>query len=516
MESPETDMGSEAAPPRPKTKKRRLYELHTWLGFHLAFLTVLVVLTGTVAVISNEIDWLVQHDMRVVPDGEKVSWGTMETAVRAAAPGDVLTSLTVGEGDHFAYRATMVRPSGKRYFVHVDQWTGRVTGTTHALTVQRFFRDLHRYLFMPSVLGLPIVCSLAFVLAISLYTGLKTAGRLGTVATRLRINRGTRVMIGDLHKAMGVWSIWFFVLIAVTGVWYLAEFIGALSGEQFEPSRPALTEERIVEIGDVMPVLTADQLVASATRVFPELETEQIFFPQRPGMPATVLGDAGDILVRARANRVFIDPVSGDALKVQRSTDISTVAYLNEIADPLHFGYFGDLPTKIVWFLFGVAMTGLSITGLWLSYRRLKQISVSRAQIATLPIFLATALFGVAYVDSYVGSEGEGPVIATYTDSKSGFNIESTWQAEEDSGGAFLTVTVRHPAGYPVLRSASLTGENGNQQSLRPRTFGNPAVFASVVPHNSINDAGSLTVVVETISGVQLHQKIGGPSAPLR
>jgi uncharacterized iron-regulated membrane protein len=36
------------------------------------------------------------------------------------------------------------------------------------------------------------------------------------------------------------------------------------------------------------------------------------------------------------------------------------------MADPLHFGSFGDWPVRLLWFLFGAAMTALSFTGVYL------------------------------------------------------------------------------------------------------------------------------------------------------
>ena len=118
-----------------------------------------------------------------------------------------------------------------------------------------------------------------------------------------------------------------------------------------------------------------------------------------------IFGRASDPLVRTRANNVFLDPYDGSVIKVQHSEDLGTVAYLNELADPLHFGDIGGLTTQFVWFLFGIGLTGLSITGVWLTYRRLKSTMVSKAQIATMPVLLAMLIFGYFYIDKYQSEE---------------------------------------------------------------------------------------------------------------
>ncbi|MEM9839665.1 MAG: hypothetical protein AAF830_11000, partial [Pseudomonadota bacterium] len=64
-----------------RSNRRKFYAVHSWLGFHLALVTALILCSGTIATVANEIDWIFQSDMRVTPDGEKATWGAMERAV---------------------------------------------------------------------------------------------------------------------------------------------------------------------------------------------------------------------------------------------------------------------------------------------------------------------------------------------------------------------------------------------------------------------------------------------------
>lgn len=388
-------------PVKKKSKRKKLYELHTWVGFHLAFIMALVLFTGTIATLSHEIDWLIQDDMRVSPGTEMVSWGEMEQAVREySADGNIAGISTMGH-DYFAYRASVVDEFGKRNYVHVNQWTGKVTGETHALTVQRFFRDLHRYLFMPNYIGLPIVGSLSFILAIALYTGLKTTRNWRTVMMRVRRDKGTRIMMGDMHKAAGIWASWFFIVMIITSIWYLAEFGVSVAGERMEPERPGITEQRASELGLIIRDKPIQKVINVARKALPEMQITSVQYPSRSTQAFTVLGVRDNPLLRERANRVFIDPVDLSVIKAQAEEDISTVAYLNEMADPIHFGTFGGLTTKIIWFIFGVFMTGLSITGVLLTWRRLKSKAVTNAQFATLPVLLLSAFFFTQWLERY-------------------------------------------------------------------------------------------------------------------
>ena len=60
--------GRDAARPG-TTARRRLFVLHSWVGFQLAIVMSVILATGTVATVSNEIDWLLRAELRVTPDG---------------------------------------------------------------------------------------------------------------------------------------------------------------------------------------------------------------------------------------------------------------------------------------------------------------------------------------------------------------------------------------------------------------------------------------------------------------
>lgn len=496
---------------KPKTARRRLFDLHSWVGFHLALLMTIIVATGTFATVSNEIDWLFQHDMRVVPDGSKVSWQVIEDAAKAYDPEGRMINLEAMPGDHFAYRARMTNAHGQPYFLHINQWTGEVTGTTHPMTVQRILRDFHRHLFMPNFIGLPLVSAFAFVLAISLYTGLRTTRNWKTIATRIRVSKGTRTTIGDAHKAFGIWAIWFFLVMIVTSVWYLAEFGAGVAGSRFEPERPRLETAQVHAFGEVIQDRGAGDIIAAARAAYPELKPTQILYPFTARDPVTVLGMTDNPLLRDRANRVFLNPVTLEPLKVQRASEIGAIAWLNELADPLHFGYFGGLPTKLVWFVFGLGMTGLSLSGVWLTWKRLKSTSVTKAQFATFPVLLISFAFATGWYDrlhtpSLPASErmcaesGSGPV-----------SLKVFLETGSDKGPPdAIRVLVTGSAGRPnltgmIISAHSETSGTGWEEAVRPDVFGQTTVTRYKLEQHSSDALSRIDVRVGIAGGAQLH-----------
>lgn len=118
---------------------------------------------------------------------------------------------------------------------------------------------------------------------------------------------------------------------------------------------------------------TLDRAIAVALRASPDLRIRNVQFPFEGDPGLVIEGQASAVLVRDRANAVFIDPETRDVLLASRGERLNWHQRISEAADPLHFGTWGGLPTKIVWFLFGLLLTSLSVTGVAVYALRLKK-----------------------------------------------------------------------------------------------------------------------------------------------
>lgn len=362
-----------------------------------------VLITGTIATISNEIDWLIFEPMRASPEQASVErlnskigaeeWAKMYASIKREYPnGSVLTLWSMQE-DYLTYRAIVedeVLP--KNSFVQVDQFTNEVTGVVPRLTVQRFFRDFHRYLFMPSFPGIIFVCAFAIVLVISIYTGIKTTKNWRKVLWRLRLNQGPRIALSDFHKLSGLWGLWFTVLISTTGLWYLYEFGFAIAGTELEPEPTTLSVVAETPTTYDWSAERFSKAVSIAQNAQDDWEITRVIFPNKPDSLLQFRGVVNNPLLRDRAHRVFLHPQTLEVVDVWTPETIGVNAYLNEYIDPLHFGNFGGIWTKFIWFLFGIALTAMSVTGVMMTWKRVKSKTITRAQIATLPILVFSAV----------------------------------------------------------------------------------------------------------------------------
>jgi uncharacterized iron-regulated membrane protein len=332
--------------------------LHSLLGLKLSLFVFFVCATGTIAVVSHEIEWVFSPTVRASRPGEAVSWGTQYAAAKATYPTHAISGIEAGEESYLATTVHATNSAGERRVIYVDPATGRVTGESGWVTFSAFMRGLHYYLFIPDDWGFYAVTALGFVLMGSAVTGLIIYKKFWRgFFTLPRTDRSARVWWGGLHKLIGLWSVWFVFLIALTSMWYFVERLLYRVGVNFETPRAAISAESLAALGPETPQpLPLDELVAIAHRKIPDLEVKQIWFPDHPEEPIFIRGQASAWLVRDRTNSVELNPYTGEVLSVLRAEAMPLMERWVHTADPLHFGDFGGPWSKLVWVGFGLLM----------------------------------------------------------------------------------------------------------------------------------------------------------------
>ena len=401
---------------------RLWFRVHSFTGVITGLLLFVICWSGTFAVLSNELDWLVTPEARVESGGPPASWGTIAEAVQAAYPSAAVGGLSAPLYPASAAQVRIDLPAQRAVWVYVDASTAQVLGTRSHFNLQHFFRSFHRDLFLLEV-GLYLVSLLGVTMLVSLVAALVFYKRWWR--RFFRLPRG-RAFWSETHKLAGLWSVWFLLVIGVTGVWYLFEagrldfgdgkvsFAG--SGDFAVHSIPAATSD------PALPLLPLDALVARATELRPDLALRHIFLTEDT---AIFQGQAGYLLVRDRANQLHLDRRTGALLYDQTPHDYSLYWRWSDTADPLHFGDFGGLWSKGIWFVFGLLLSGLILTGTWLHAHRLACEAGNRARhrwpgtaaalAVSLLVLAASVPFGLADAQGYgplVGDSRQFPELA--------------------------------------------------------------------------------------------------------
>ncbi len=372
-ESPTIRLDSEKSSDGRSKRGLPWFKWHAWLGYKLSILMFVICLTGTIATVSDELDWLVNPMLRVEAVDTPYQWQAMYQNFQERYPGSSLTYIDAPRYANYAAVGLMTTAEGVTRRVFFNQYTGEVTGDLPwAASVQRFLRDLHRFLLFPISLGAYMVSFFGFILLASVVTALFVYKKWWRGFFKLRLDKGKRILYGDLHRLLGVWSLWFLFIIALTSVWYFVERAARDSGYWFvEPVNAVrLAAPENYSSSDF---ITLDEAVAAAKTAIPELRVRYLNVPRQLGdriSPYLIAGQATAILVRANANQVWVDPFTGDVLQYHRADDSPIGRRIIESMDPLHFGNFAGLTSKLVYLFFGLATLAMSVTGGWMWLRR--------------------------------------------------------------------------------------------------------------------------------------------------
>jgi len=359
--------GAPASAGRPAVAAQRrkprpvAFWLHNLFGLKLSLFLAFVCLTGTIATVAHEIEWLYKPEVRAsafTPGTE--DWGALWAAAERAYPEATLTGIGSYDRSHSAYFAKSIAArdaAGEDFNIYVDPGTGRVTGHEYGRSLQDAMRALHYYLFIPGDVGFYLVTSLGFVLLGSLVTGLLVYKKFWRGFFRKpRLSRNLRTATGDLHRLGGLWSIWFVAIIALTSIYYFFEW----SGLDWNSEPASVPESHFVETASAADIARWVQMARTAK---PGLGITAIALPYEPGEPVVVQGHWKAVLVRERADAVFIDPVTNRIVGLRTAHEMGAGERIVHTVDPLHFGTFGGLATRLIWALFGLFLTGLAGTG---------------------------------------------------------------------------------------------------------------------------------------------------------
>ncbi|HYQ54787.1 MAG TPA: PepSY domain-containing protein, partial [Pseudomonas sp.] len=367
----------------PKKSKSKLWFLvHSWLALPIWFFVLIVCFTGMLAVVSQEIVWLANPDVRAskpADSAERLSFQQVLDALNKAEPDMSVRSLSQPDGAHFALNARVTLADGTTPTLYVNPYTGAIQGKMPDFNFEAFTRALHGWWLVPftngyswgwylvSLLGLPMLASLV--------TGLVVYKKFWKGFFKpVRTGHGSRIFWGDLHRLAGVWSIWFIAVISITGIWFL---IQAILGDNHitissEPVVPVIAREQVPQTNDGSPAprIDLDEAARIAGLAIPGLDISFV------SLPATAyshidLGGRGwyPLMFQSAAVNPYTRVVDSQFLLGDRSA----LEFVTESMRPLHTGDFGGLAIKLVWFFFGLVLTLMVLSGLLIWTKRTAQ-----------------------------------------------------------------------------------------------------------------------------------------------
>ena len=369
-----------------KSRSKLWFLVHSWLALPIWFFVLIVCFTGMLAVVSQEIVWLANPDVRASKpnDGaERLSYQQILNALHKAEPDMAVRSLSQPDGSHFALNANVTFPDGTAPTLYVNPYTGAIQGKSPDFSFEQFTRALHGWWLVPftngyswgwylvSLLGLPMLASLV--------TGLVVYKKFWRGFFKpVRTGHGSRIFWGDVHRLAGVWSIWFIAVISITGTWFL---IQAILGDNHitvssEPVVPVIAREDVPRTTDGTPAprIDLDEAARIATAQIPGLDISFVALPATAYSHVSLGGRGWYPLMFQSAD---VNPYTRRVDSQFLLEDRSALEFVTESMRPLHTGDFGGLPIKLIWFFFGLVLTLMVLSGLLIWTKRTAQATAA-------------------------------------------------------------------------------------------------------------------------------------------
>lgn len=352
----------------------RLFVLHSWAGIVTGLLLFIVCLSGSVVVFKNEIDLWANPSLAQLPRSESpASLDTVLAQLQARYPGAVVETIALPDAinpSYFAFVREPGAPANTRTKVALRSDTGAVAGPVDSQLGQ-YLRMLHVFLFFGPRW---IVGFLGVAMLVLIGTGIVIHRKILAELFTQRWGRSLRVVMSDLHKCAGIWGLGFHILIAGTGAWM---GLATLLEQSFKyVTTPASHTAAAAPAGQPKAPAAAmqslDALHAAAVQAVPGFEVRYASL-QRWGTAQARAAFTGNLQGHLLSTtRVEVNAATGALTRVHDPRTQGFWSQFNGLMEPLHFGDFGGLALKWLYFVLGMTPAFLSISGtlIWLDSRK--------------------------------------------------------------------------------------------------------------------------------------------------
>jgi uncharacterized iron-regulated membrane protein len=362
----------------PPAFSRAMLAAHSAIGVFFGAAVLMLCVSGTLAVMTHE------FGLWETPSGPIVETASPELLAKVAQTAYPLAKAKGAAHDIYVNAPS---PETPRLTVYAygekgqeASWMADAKGNLGPQVETPwtdFMRDQHYDFNIPKPFGDYFVGIIGTLLLASLISGLIAHRRILKDAFRLRLGGAKRLSNADIHNRIGVWALPFHFIVALTGsllglagliIGVLAfvafngdqeKAIGTLLGPQaIEHSRPA-------PLPDILP------MVAEVQRRAPGAEINALRFEH--------VGTRGQLVALGTSERGHLTRLegwsfngSGRFLAKLGYTDGSVGMRIYGMITPLHFGDYGGIILKLIYFVLGTGLCTVVATGgnVWLTRRR--------------------------------------------------------------------------------------------------------------------------------------------------
>jgi uncharacterized iron-regulated membrane protein len=373
-----------------KSKKLRdmAFMLHRYLGLAVGLIAAIIGLTGSFLVFEPEMEnfWVTFKFGHVNPQGQPLAIDTIFNTINAAIANQAglkIGSIILPENPSSPYHVRLWDSADKLTQMFINPYTGEVMGLLKQdNNILRFALHLHYELLAgkPGQITAGIVGLVLFILSVTgiiLWPGwrkLITGFKIKWDAHPKRLNF-------DIHKVIGIVVAVFFALTGFTGFcWnFYDQSVPIIHALTLTPKRPEVASQ---PISGKSP-MALSQILEKSAAAMPNAKTTSIRVANTPEAAITVAKKQADDSSTYGLSEVSLDQYTGKVLQIVDSRALPLGERILNAFEPLHYGTFWGIYSRILYIIVGLAPTILFVTGLvmWWYRRRIKPINVNAAKL---------------------------------------------------------------------------------------------------------------------------------------
>ncbi len=364
----------------PVTPRRIFLWLHMLTGLVFSVYAVLLGGSGAILVFREELtEWEFPQFHAALPEPIRTTPDQALAAVRAAYPDWAAYSVT-WPNENTPYWVSYGSKGSQSQEVFVGTETGKVVGARNTRDgLVGWLTQAHFNLLLSSRTGKTVQGYGIFALLAMCVSGLWLWWPIGGAkfASRFRVDwsGGWRKLFFQLHHVMGITGLAFIFMWAVTGGYYIWMTAYIASVDKF------FTRSVAPRIGKRAPdtaLLSMADLAHRAQAEFPDRPIYRMSTPSAPDQSVSVSLLEETPAQFYRYSTVVLDPVTGAVLQKGASVDRPAGNNILGWISVLHFGRFGGFAIRILWFLMGLTIPLLAVTGCFMWWRRVIEPQLRR------------------------------------------------------------------------------------------------------------------------------------------
>jgi uncharacterized iron-regulated membrane protein len=362
---------------RPKDMRLRawIFRVHLWIGITIGLYACFIGTTGSMLMFRGYLERAANRHLLSVerePGARRLSTDEVVSLVQERSPESRITGITLPQDENASFQVAVqasqpgsrsASPArGQTLYIHPE--TGALLGASQpGGGFWQWMHVLHGSL-QAGRTGRVINGYAGILMVIMCLTGLCIWWPgLPSWKRHLGVNRkaGWKRVVWELHSTAGFWSVLFIFVLSVTGIYYTwpdayRNFVSKISPLTRNQQPPAVEWDRTAR------PLPIGSLVTIAEETLPGKKVSRIRLSPGGRQAIQMMLPENSSEESRNVNSIYLNPYTGAVVKKDLLQNWTLGDRLLSWVTPIHFGSFGGVALRILYFVLGLSLPLLFIT----------------------------------------------------------------------------------------------------------------------------------------------------------